>query len=120
MRNLIAVAAVGATVAALGLAVPAAAAPPRCAGEPWMDSHPPPDERAALLVARMTLDEKVREMHTISDSEHSREVPPNSRLCIPALLMNNGPAGVSSGGPVMRRATALPAPIGQAATFDPS
>ena len=59
-------------------------------------------------------------MHTISDSAHSREVPPIPRLCIPALLMNNGPAGVGSGGPVQYRATALPAPIGQAATFDPA
>ncbi|WP_030437692.1 beta-glucosidase family protein [Actinoplanes subtropicus] len=120
MRKLIAVAAACATVAALGLAVPAAEAAAGCAGEPWMDTHRSPDERATLLVAQMTLDEKVQEMHTISDSQHAREVPANPRLCIPALLMNNGPAGVSSGGPVMLRATALPAPIGQAATFDPS
>src|SRR3954451_821945 len=120
MRNLIAVAAVCATVTALGLAVPAAEAAAGCAGEPWMDTHRSPDERATLLVAQMTLDEKVQEMHTISDSQHAREGPPTPRLCIPALLMNNGPAGVSSGGPVMQPATALPAPIGQAATFDPS
>jgi beta-glucosidase len=67
----------------------------------------------------MTLDEKMQEMHTISDATHSREVPAIPRLCVPALLMNNGPAGVSSGGPVQFPATALPAPIGQAATFDP-
>src|SRR5262249_50939144 len=61
-----------------------------------------------------------QEMHTISDSGHSREVPAIPRLCVPALLMNNGSAGVSSGGPVQHPATALPAPIGQAATFDPA
>ena len=115
-------AAVCAAVTALAPGASAAAAPAAagCAGAPWMDTHRSPDQRATLLVAQMTLAEKAQEMHTISDSEHSREVSPIPRLCIPALLMNNGPAGVSSGGPVMRAATALPAPIGQAATFDPS
>jgi beta-glucosidase len=100
-------------------AVPADASTGACAGAPWMDRRLGPDRRADLLLAQMTLDEKLAEMHTISDSTHSREVPANPRLCIPALLMNNGPAGVSSGGPVMLPSTALPAPIGQAATFDP-
>jgi beta-glucosidase len=47
-------------------------------------------------------------------------VLPIPRLCVPALLMNNGPAGVGSGGPVQFPSTALPAPIAQAATFDPT
>src|SRR2546429_148182 len=41
------------------------------------------------------------------------------RLCVPALRLNNGSAGVSSGGPVQFPATALPAPIAVAATSDP-
>ena len=41
----------------------------------------------------MTLDEKVAMTHAISDSTHSREVPPIDRLCIPALLLNNGLGG---------------------------
>jgi beta-glucosidase len=119
VRSLVAVAAAGAVVTALAAAAPASAIAGGCAGEPWMDTHRSPDQRAALLVAQMTLAEKTQEMHTISDAEHSREVSPIPRLCIPALLMNNGPAGVGSGGPVQHAATALPAPIGQAATFDP-
>ena len=91
-----------------------------CAGAPWMDRHRSPDERATLLLAQMTFDEKMQEMHTVSTSTQSREVPPIPRLCIPALLMNNGPAGVGSGGPVQFPSTALPAPIAQAATFDPA
>jgi beta-glucosidase len=119
------VAAAVASLAVLAMA-PAASATPRdvpvspCAGQPWMDTTKTPDERATLLLAQMTLDEKMQEMHTISDATHSREVPAIPRLCVPALLMNNGPAGVSSGGPVQFPATALPAPIGQAATFDPT
>src|SRR5882672_1474466 len=122
-RSVIAAAAV--CVAGLAFAPPVSAAAPAdnpgaaCAGAPWLDRHKTPDQRATLLVNQMTLDEKVQEMHTISDSTHSREVPAIPRLCVPALLMNNGSAGVSSGGPVQHPATALPAPIGQAATFDP-
>jgi beta-glucosidase len=111
-----------ACVSATAFATPGSAAPADagCAGAPWMDPHVSPDARASLLVAQMTLAEKTQEMHTIADSGHSREVPPLPRLCIPALLLNNGSAGVSSGGPIQYPATALPAPIGQAATFDPA
>ncbi|HEV7964099.1 MAG TPA: glycoside hydrolase family 3 N-terminal domain-containing protein, partial [Actinoplanes sp.] len=121
LRSLVAVTAVGIAVTASAPAAQAeASVAAGCAGAPWMDRHRSPDRRATLLVAHMTLAEKTQEMHTISDSGHSREVPAIPRLCIPALLMNNGSAGVSSGGPVQHPATALPAPIGQAATFDPA
>ena len=52
------------------------------------------------------------------DATHSRETPPIERLCVPALRLNNGSAGVSTGGPIQTPATALPAPIGLAATWD--
>ena len=85
-----------------------------------MDPHRSPDQRADLVLALMTLDEKVAMTHAISDSTHSREVPPIDRLCIPALLLNNGSAGVGSGGVVQPQATALPAPLDAAASFDPA
>src|SRR2546421_6179842 len=84
-----------------------------------MDRHKSPDERAAALLPQLTLDEKMQMMHPVSAATPSREVLAIDRLCVPALLMNNGPAGVGSGGPVQPSTTALPAPIGQAATFDP-
>jgi len=87
---------------------------------PWMDPSLPPDQRADLVLAQMTLDEKAAMTHAISDSTHSREVPGNDRLCIPPLLLNNGPAGVGSGGVVQPNTTALPAPLGLAASFDPT
>jgi beta-glucosidase len=120
--------AIGLTVAGLWVltfAPPGAAAPdrpvPMCNGTPapWLDPHKSSDERARLVLAQLTLDEKIQEMGSIRDSTHSRETPPIARLCVPALRMNNGSAGVSTGGPTQFPATALPAPIGLAATWDP-
>src|SRR6266496_2875065 len=94
--------------------------PGGCAGASWMDPSKSPDERASLVLAQMTLDEKVQETASMLDATHSRETPPIARLCVPALRLNNGSAGVSTGGPVQFPATALPAPIGLAATWDPA
>jgi beta-glucosidase len=97
---------------------PAAGSP--CAGAPWLNRHLGPDRRADLLLGQLTLDEKIGLLHSISDNEHAREIPPVPRLCIPALKLNNGPAGVGSSGVVQFQSTALPAPLGEAASFDPA
>ena len=93
-----------------------------CNGQaaPWMDTHRSPDQRAKLLVATMTLAQEVQETATISTATQSREVRGIPSLCIPALLLTNGPAGVSTNAPVQLPATALPAPISLAATWDPA
>ncbi len=110
----------------LTLAPAAAADPPAptptCHGAPapWLDTRLSTDDRARAVLAQMTLDEKIQEMGSIRDATHSRETPPIERLCVPALRMNNGSAGVSTGGPVQFPATALPAPIGLAATWEPT
>ncbi len=84
---------------------------------PWMNTSLSPDERAALLLARMTLEEKVDML-----SEKSGAGLPSSRLGIPALTFADGPAGiridrnrrdVNEG-----KATSPPAPIALAATWD--
>jgi beta-glucosidase len=114
-------------IAVVALATPAAAAPSvpydgsatGCAGAPWMDRHRGADNRADLAIAQMTLDEKILWLGSLTDATHSRETPPLARLCLPALRLNNGSAGVSTGGPVQTPSTALPAPIGLAATWDP-
>jgi beta-glucosidase len=75
--------------------------------------------RAAQLVGQMTLDEKIASLHGIQDTNHYRTVPGVPRLGIPALNITNGPAGVTNGGPGHQGpATALPAPISLAATWD--
>lgn len=77
--------------------------------------------RARAIVAKMTLDEKITELHGIHTAEHYRYVPGIPRLGIPAFPMTNGPAGAGPGGASPQlRATALPAPIALAASWDPS
>ncbi len=75
--------------------------------------------QAERLVARMTLAQKIMEMHGITGSAHQRYVPGIPSLGIPPLVITNGPAGVGPGDdPAQRDATALPAPISLAASFD--
>jgi beta-glucosidase len=45
----------------------------RPATRPWMDRSLPPEKRAELLVAQMTLDEKILEIHMLDVREHPRE-----------------------------------------------
>src|SRR5690349_19139696 len=84
------------------------------------------DRRAREIVGRMTLDEKISQLHGIRDDEKGiyRWVPPVPRLGIPALQITNGPAGAGPGGTrpprPQPRATALPSPIALAATWDRS
>jgi beta-glucosidase len=131
----------GATGLAAGLAVmPAAAAAPTapsraaarpvlnakpaatCQGQPapWMNTRLSPDQRASLLVSQMTLAQEVQMTATVSNATESREVPAIPSLCIPALLLTNGSAGISTGGPAQAPSTALPAPISLASTWSPS
>ncbi|MEJ2010292.1 MAG: glycoside hydrolase family 3 N-terminal domain-containing protein, partial [Acidobacteriota bacterium] len=65
--------------------------------------------------------EKIEELHGIHTPVHHRYVPPVPRLHIPALVVTNGPAGAGPGDPMPQEpATALPAPISLAATWDTS
>lgn len=106
--------------------------------QPWMDTSKRPRERAALLVAEMTLEQKVDQlggaMKTINpynldmtdpdldlnQLEVWRHAEPIEELNIPRLNITNGPVGVGMGdGTPSPAATALPATLGLAATFDP-
>ncbi len=76
--------------------------------------------RARQIVAKMTLDEKITELHGVHDATRYRMVPGVPRLGIPDFHMTNGPAGVGPGGANPQPpATAMPAPIALAATWDP-
>ena len=77
------------------------------------------DARARELVGKMTLQEKIEELHGIQDSNYYRYVPPVPRLGIPAFHVANGPAGVGPAGDTPQKpATALPSPIALASTWD--
>ncbi|HXF11852.1 MAG TPA: glycoside hydrolase family 3 C-terminal domain-containing protein [Terriglobales bacterium] len=76
--------------------------------------------RARQVVSRMTVDEKIDQLHGIRDTTHYRYVPGLPSLGIPPLNVTNGPAGVGPGGAGPQKpATALPAPIALAASWDP-
>ena len=105
----------------------ASAAPAGLARAPraqaWLDATMSPDARARLLVAALTLDEKVAIMHGIGTETgmgyvglHTGAVPPIPRVGFPGLHFADGPLGVHAPG---IPATALPAGVALAATFDP-
>ncbi len=77
------------------------------------------DARAKKIVSQMTLDEKISQMHGTKTATQYRIVLGVPRLGIPDLLVTNGPAGFGPAGQGHQgKATALPAPIGLAATWD--
>lgn len=80
------------------------------------------DQRARALVARMTLDQKIAQVHVEPTPDDFRIVPGIPALGIPALTVTNGPAGVGPGPQPLGNvpATALPSPLLLAATWDPA
>jgi beta-glucosidase len=93
-----------------------AASPASGGDRPWTDGSLSPSDRAGLLLDAMTLDEKVRMLHgTIgSPVPTTGYIAPIRRLGVPGVTMTDGPAGVRNG----QKATELPAPVAQAASFD--
>jgi beta-glucosidase len=99
---------------------------------PWMNSSLSPDERADLVLKRMTLDEKVSLLHGTGMADLSPMSPlavkSNGgagyvvgvpRLGIPDIQMSDAAYGVRNSGENGRYSTALPADIAGAASWDP-
>ncbi|HWU59561.1 MAG TPA: glycoside hydrolase family 3 C-terminal domain-containing protein, partial [Microbacteriaceae bacterium] len=82
---------------------------------PWVSSDASPAARAAQVLAQMTTAEKLSMTHGAAIGGYDGAVAAIPRLCIPQLNLHDGGAGVVMGG-----STALPAPIADAATFDPA
>ncbi|HEV2344051.1 MAG TPA: glycoside hydrolase family 3 C-terminal domain-containing protein, partial [Actinocrinis sp.] len=92
--------------------------PAHAASPPWMDATQPPATRAQELLAQMTSDEKIAMMHGGSSCNgYGACVDANTRLGIPQLRLQDGPAGVADG---VTGVTELPAPVAGAATWDTS
>ncbi len=93
----------------------------RAAACPWVGSSASPDARAHQVVAAMTLDEKIAMVHQPDPIwTHygvAGYIPPNPRLCIPDLYLNDAGAGV---GDQEENVVAFPAPIAQASSWDRS
>ena len=88
----------------------------------WMDTSHQPEARAQALVAAMTLEQKIDQTHGHAPPEDLRVVLGIEELCIPALTVTNGPAGVGPGPKIFNNvpATALPSPLLLASTWDPA
>ncbi len=114
-----------------GLLTAAAVAQSSNKSHPWMNKSLSPDERASMVVKEMTLDEKISMLHgtgmvglspmsplVIHSNGGAGYVPATPRLGIPAIQMSDAAYGVRSSGENGRYATALPADIAGAATWD--
>jgi beta-glucosidase len=105
--------AVSTLLAANGTASTASAATTSC---PWVDSTAPIATRVSELMGQMSLLQKVA-MMTGAGGSYVGNIPAISALCIPAMNLEDGPAGVGDG---MSNVTQLPVPVDVAATWDTS
>ena len=88
------------------------------AQQPWTNTALSASQRANLLVGAMTFNEKVAMVNGTAGpagSNYVGNIANNTRLGIPWLFLNDGPAGVRLAG---SSTTAFPAPITLAATWD--
>jgi beta-glucosidase len=98
---------------------------------PWANSSLSPDERAAMVVKEMTLDEKISMLHgtgmeglspmsplAISSNGGAGYVPGIPRLGVPAIQMSDAAYGVRNSGENGRYSTALPSDVAGAASWD--
>ena len=104
----------GAAAAGAGVLLPQGAASALGNGSPVGSA----DQRAAALVAQMTLDEKIAMVHGAPSATYIGYVPGLPRLNIPALFLTDGPAGIRTPKKTSGPSTAFPAPIAVAASFD--
>jgi len=124
---------------ALGITVTSIAFPSQAsaqtrAGEnaqPWMNATLSPDDRAALVLKQMTLDEKISLLHGTGMKELSPMSPLAvhsnggagyvvgvQRLGIPDIQMSDAAYGIRNSGENGRYSTALPSNLAGAASWD--
>ena len=109
-----------------------AAAQSGSTSHPWMNPNLSPDERAAMVLKEMTLDEKISMLHgtgmpglgpvsplAVGSNKGAGYVVEIPRLSIPAIQMSDAAYGVRASGENGRYSTALPACIAGAASWDP-
>src|SRR3954469_23971669 len=106
-------------VALTGAAATAQAPVAHAADCPWMNARMPAEQRAHLLLGALTLDQKVALVHGggTSVGKGAGSISAIPELCVPALGLADGAAGLGNGNTGV---TAFPAPIAQAAAFDPA
>lgn len=122
-----AVAGVATTLAVLMLAPTYAQRPPAAPAGPWMDKSLSPDQRADLVIAQMTIDEKITLVHGAGGFAQAPRsnggagvVEGIPRLGLPDLHLADSAVGVRAAGGRGRYATLLPSAVAEAATWDPT
>ena len=95
----------------------AATAPRAAADCPWVRSSAPIADRVSQVLARMTNAQKVTLTSGATGSPYGGFTPAIPSLCIPAMTLEDGPAGVADN---VNDVTQLPAPVSVAATWDTS
>jgi beta-glucosidase len=98
--------------------VPGAAAAGRLASCPWLNPLTSIQQRVNELVSAMTLAQEISLMQPVKGGPYpgyEHYVPGIPSLCVPAVMQQDGAAGVASGA---EGVTQLPAPIAAASTFD--
>jgi beta-glucosidase len=98
---------------------------------PWMNTSLSADQRAALVLKEMTLDEKIALLHGVGMPTDDPVTPENApsnrgvgyavgvpRLGIPGIDMSDAAYGVRSSGVNGRYSTALPANVAAACSWD--
>jgi beta-glucosidase len=101
---------------------------------PWQNRSLSPDKRADLVIAQMTLDEKIQLLHgmgwqtlfmpatsgpAVRSLGGAGFIPGIPRLGIPDLQMSDAAVGVARGAQRSRYSTALPSAVAEAASWDP-
>ena len=85
---------------------------------PWLNQSLPIGQRVNMLMAQMTLADKINEVTGGGFSEpYVFYVPGIPSLCIPSQNEEDGPVGVGDG---LENVTQMPAAVSLASTFDPS
>ena len=90
------------------------AGPASAASCPWVNSTAPISTRVSELMAQMSLTQEIS-MMTGTSGAYVGNLAAIPSLCIPAMNLEDGPAGVGDG---MSNVTQLPAPVDVAATWD--
>jgi len=110
----LALATTSASLLAVAAAQPAAAVSTAC---PWVGSSAPIPTRVSEVMSKITQAQEIDLVTGASGSSYVGFTTAIGSLCIPALNLEDGPAGVGDG---MTNVTQLPAPVDAAATWDPS
>ncbi len=85
--------------------------------QPWLRAGQSIDQRVDELLAAMTIEDKIAELHADACPPYQSCLPANPRLGLPELVLEDDSTGVAAG---MQGVTALPATIAASASWDPS